>query len=152
MNSARLSEMDKFYADENAVERSKSYVGMNMAEIAEREKEDFDKRKPEIDAAHDKWLESRKGMLTVQRLIDFLKTQDPDACILAYEPNSDAYIEQFPSLPSPDVLNVKMAKEQMKEDLKSWYRDTPEAESKIAREINTVFRYAQDNDVIIRFS
>ena len=152
MNSARLNEMEKFYTDENAVERSKSYVGMNMADIAEHEKEDFDKRKPEIDAAHDKWLESRKGMLTVQRLIDFLKTQDPDACILAYEPNSDAYIEQFPSLPSPDVLNVKMAKEQMKEDLKSWYRDTPDADSKIAREISTVFRYAQDNDVIIRFS
>lgn len=152
MNSARLSEMDKFYKDENAVERSKSYVGMNMAEIIEHEKEDFDKRKPEIDAAHDKWLESRKGMLTVQRLIDFLKTQDPSACILAYEPNADAYIEQFPTLPSPDVMNVKMAKEQMKEDLKSWYRDTPDADKKIEREISIVFRYSQDNDVIIRFS
>ena len=152
MNSARLSEMDKFYKDENAVERSKSYVGMNMAEIMKLEQEDFDKRKSEIDAAHEKWIESRKEMLTVQRLIDFLKTQDPDACILAYESNSDAYIEQFPTLPSPDVMNVKMAKEQMKEDLKSWYRDTPDAESKIDKDISTVFRYAQDTDVIIRFS
>ena len=144
--------MDRFYKDEKAVERTKTYAGMNMAEITKLEQEDFDKRKPEIDAAHEQWLKSRKGMLTVQRMIDFLKTQDPEACVLAYEPNSDAYIEQFPSLPSPDVLNVKMAKEQMLKDLKSWYRDTPDADKKIDRDISTVFRYAQDNDVIIRFS
>ena len=144
--------MDTFYKDEKAFERSKSYVGKNMAEITELEQEDFEKRKPEIDEAHEKWIESRKGMLTVQRLIDFLKTQDPDACILAYEPNSDAYIEQFPSLPSPDILNVKMAKEQMKEDLKSWYKHTTDADKKIERDMSTIFRYAQDNDVIIRFN
>lgn len=57
--------MDIFYKDENAVERTKSYIGMNMAEITKLEQEDFDKRKPEIDDAHAKWIESRKGMLTV---------------------------------------------------------------------------------------
>ena len=144
--------MDTFYKDEKAQERTQSYVGMNMAKITELEQKDFEKRKPDIDAAHEKWIESRKKMLTVQRMIDFLNTQDPDACILAYEPNSDAYIEQFPALPSPDVMNVKMAKEKMEEDLKSWYRDTPDAAKKIERDISTVFRYAQDNDVIIRFS
>ena len=71
--------MDKFYKDENAAERNKSYIGMNMTEIMKLEQEDFDKRKPEIDAAHEQWLKSRKGMLTVQRMIDFLKTQDPEA-------------------------------------------------------------------------
>lgn len=144
--------MDTFYKDEDAMKRSKSYIGKTMAEISELEQEDFEKRKPEIDAAHAMYAESRKRMLTVQRLIDFLNTQDPDACILAYEPNSDAYIEQFPSLPSPDILNVKMAKEQMRKDLKSWYRDTANAESKIEHTISTVFRYAEDNDVIIRFN
>lgn len=144
--------MDTFYKDEDAVKRSKSYIGKTMAEISELEQEDFEKRKPEIDAAHAMYAESRRGMLTVQRLVDFLKTQDPDACILAYEPNSDAYIEQFPVLPSPDILNVKMAKEQMREDLKSWYKGTEDAENKIERAISTVFRYAEDNDVIIRFN
>lgn len=144
--------MDTFYKDEDAMKRSESYIGKTMAEISELEQEDFEKRKPEIDAAHAMYVESRKKMLTVQRLIDFLKTQDPDACILAYELNSDAYIEQFPALPSPDILNVKMAKEQMREDLKSWYRDSADAESKIERAVNTVFRYAKDNDVIIRFN
>ena len=81
-----------------------------------------------------------------------MKTQDPNACILAFEPNSNAYIEQLPTLPSPDVLNVAMAKEQMTNDLKNWYKDTKDAEDCIKREIETVFRYSQDNDVIIRFT
>lgn len=85
-------------------------------------------------------------------MIDFLKTQDPNASILAYEPNSDAYIEQLPKLPSSDILNVAMAKKQMREDLKNWYRDTDDADKNIERDISTVFRYAHDNDVIIRFN
>ena len=145
--------MEKFYEDKDVVERyNNNYKGKNMGEIMEIEKKLFDEKRPEIDAAHKKWLEGRKEMLTVQRLIDFLKTQDPNACILAYEPNSDAYIEQFPTLPSPDILNVAMAKKQMEEDLKSWYRDTEDADEKIQRDISTVFRYAKDNDVIIRFN
>ena len=145
--------MNKFYKDTRTAEEiSSAYVGKKMSEIQELEQKHFDEHRPEIDAAHEKWIESRKGMLTVQRLIDFLKTQDPEACILAYEPNSDAYIEQFPTLPSPDVLNVKMAKEQMQNDLKKWYRDTPDADKKIERDISIVFRYAQDSDVVIRFS
>lgn len=144
--------MEKFYEDKDAAERYNSnYKGKSMGEIMEIEKKLFDDKRPEIDEAHKKWLESRKGMLTVQRLIDFLKTQDPEGCILAYEPNSDAYIEQFPTLPSPDVLNVAMAKEKMREDLKSWYKNTPDAEQKIERDMSTVFRYATDKDVIIRF-
>ena len=145
--------MEKFYEDKGAVERyNTNYKGKTMGEIMETERKLFDEKRPEIDEAHEKWLEGRKGMLTVQRLIDFLKTQDPNACILAYEPNSDAYIEQFPTLPSPDIMNVAMAKKQMLEDLKSWYRDTEDADKKIQRDIETVFRYATDNDVIIRFN
>ena len=144
--------MEKFYKDENAFERSKSYIGKKMNEIMKLEKEDFEKRKPIIDDAHEKWINDRKSMLTVQHLIDFLKTQDPNAYILAYEQNSDAYIEQFPTLPSPDILNVAMAKEQMRKDLKSWYRDTDDADNKIEQDISNVFRYAHDNDVIIKFN
>lgn len=145
--------MEKFYEDKGAVERyNKNYIGKSMGEIMEIEQKLFDEKRPEIDEAHEKWLEGRKGMLTVQRLIDFLKTQDQSACILAYEPNSDAYIEQFPTLPSPDILNVAMAKKQMQDDLKSWYKDTEDADKKIERDVSTVFRYAKDSDVIIRFS
>ena len=146
-------DMEKFYEDKDIVERyNNNYKGKNMGEIMEIEKKLFDEERPKIDAAHEKWLEERKGMMTVQQLIDFLKTQDPNASILAYEPNSDAYIEQLPKLPSSDILNVAMAKKQMREDLKNWYRDTDDADKNIERDISTVFRYAHDNDVIIRFN
>lgn len=145
--------MNTFYKDEDAHERMNSYIGKNMNEIHELELKHFNDIKPIIDSKHDDFIkDSRKSMLTVQRLIDYLKTQDPNACILAYEPNSDAYIEQFPTLPSPDVLNVADAKKQMQEDLKSWYRNIPDAEQKIKDDMDRVFRYAEDTDVIIRFN
>ena len=45
-----------------------------------------------------------------------------------------------------------MQKKQMHEDLKSWYQNVPDAEQKIKDDINRVFRYAEDNDVIIKFN
>ena len=143
--------MIPFYKDEDAIERHEGYTDKTMAEIIELEKKDFDKRRHEIDVAHEKYTDSRSKMLTVQKLIDYLKTQDPDACILAYEPNSDAYIEQLPELPSPDIENVVEAKKRLESNLRSWYKDTKNAEEKIKRDLETVFRYAKDNDVIIRF-
>lgn len=143
--------MKPFYRDEDAVKRQEEYVDKTMGEIMELEKKDFDKRRPEIDAAHEKYVDSRSKMLTVQKLIDYLKTQDPNACILAYEPNSDAYIEQLPELPSPDIENVVEAKKRLESNLRSWYKDSKNAEEKIKRDLEIVFRYAKDNDVIIRF-
>lgn len=144
--------MSPFYIDENAVKRQEEYVGKTMAEITKLEKKVFDEKRPEIDASHSKYVEEgRSKMLTVQKLIDYLKTQDPNACILAYEPNSDAYIEQLPELPSPDVENVAEAKKRLESNLRSWYKDSENSEEKIKQELEIVFRYAKDNDVIIRF-
>ena len=143
--------MRPFYIDEDAVKCQKEYVGKTIGEIMELEKRDFDNRRLEIDAAHEKYADSRSKMLTVQKLVDYLKTQDPNACILAYEPNSDAYIEQLPELPSSDVENVAEAKKRLESNLRSWYKDSENAEEKIKRDLENVFRYAKDNDVIIRF-
>ena len=144
--------MNPFYIDEDAIKRQEGYIGKTMAEITKLERKVFDEKRPEIDAAHSKYVEEgRSKMLTVQKLIDYLKTQDPNACILAYEPNSDAYIEQFPDLPSPDVESVAEAKKRLESDLNSWYKDSENAEEKIKRDLEIVFRYAKDNDVIIRF-
>lgn len=144
--------MSPFYIDENTVKRQEEYVGKTMAEITKLEKKVFDEKRPEIDASHSKYVEEgRSKMLTVQKLIDYLKTQDPNACILAYEPNSDAYIEQLPELPSPDVENVAEAKKRLESNLRSWYKDSENSEEKIKQELEIVFRYAKDNDVIIRF-
>ena len=89
-------------------------------------------------------------MLTVQKLIDYLKTQDPNGCILMYEPNSFAYIELPARLPSPDICNVAEDKEHAKKDLERWYKDDPDAESKVRKEIEQTYRYAQNFDVVIR--
>lgn len=144
--------MRPFYIDEDAVERQEEYIGKTMGEITKLERKVFDEKRPEIDAAHSSYVEEGQSkMLTVQKLIDYLKTQDPNACILAYEPNSDAYIEQLPELPSPDVENVVEAKKRLESNLRSWYKDSENAEEKIKRDLENVFRYAKDNDVIIRF-
>lgn len=143
--------MEPFYRDEDAIKRQEKYVGKSIAEIIDLEKKVFDEKQPEIDAAHEKYAESRSKMLTVQKMIDYLKTQDPNACILAYEQNSDAYIEQLPDLPSPDVEDVASAKKRLEKDLKQWYKDAKNADERIKRDIETIFRYAKDNDVIIRF-
>lgn len=91
-------------------------------------------------------------MLTVGKLVSWLKEQDQDACVLAYEPNSDAYIEQLDDLPNCDICTVKEAKSRMQEDLNQWYKDSDNKEEKIKRDVGIVFRYAEDNDVIIRFN
>ena len=91
-------------------------------------------------------------MLTVQKLIDYLKTQDPNACILAYEPNSFAYIEQLPSLPNPDICTVAESKAEMRKSLEHWHKDTTNAEEKINKEIEKAYRYAEDTDIIIKFN
>ena len=118
----------------------------------ETEKNVLEKNHAQINAVHDGSASDRTKMLTVQKLIDYLKTQDPNACILAYERNSDAYIEQLPDLPNFDILTVAEAKKIMREDLESWYRDIPNASDKIENDLSTVFRYAEDNDVIIKLS
>ena len=144
--------MHKFYEDKEAAARAEEYIGKSMGEIMEAEKKVLADKLPQIDGAHDSFMHDRTRMLTVQKLIDYLKTQDPNACILSYEQNSDAYIEQLPGLPSPDILTVAEAKKNMRKDLQSWYKDMSDAQVKIENDLSTVFRYAEDNDIIIRFS
>ena len=146
--------MKKFYKDDMTPEEyTKRYTGKNMGEITKLEQERFDEKKPEIDKKHEDFVnESRKHMLTVRKLVAWLQQQDQDACVLAYEPNSDAYIEQLDDLPNCDICTVAKAKKDMHDSLKSWYRDTSDADEKIKRDIDIIFRYSKDNDVIIRFN
>ena len=85
---------------------NKTYGGKNMSEIMNAESIRQDIIRDEVDAIHEKVCGNRTRMLTVQKLIDYLKTQDPNACILAYEPNSFAYIEQWPDLPNSDICTA----------------------------------------------
>lgn len=131
---------------------NKAYVGKNMSEIMEEEKLRQDIIRDDVDAKHNEICSDRTRMLTVQKLIDYLKTQNPNACILAYENNSFAYIEQWPDLPNHDILTVAEDKKQMREDLKNWYRGIKDADKRIEKEIEKTYRYAKDDDIIIKFN
>lgn len=146
--------MEKFYKDTRDIEEvGKQYVGKTMGEISDAERKHFECMQPEIDTKHDSFISSgRSRMLTVKKLIEWLQTQDPDACVLAYDQNSDAYIEQLPALPSYDICNVAQCKKDMRGSLEQWYRGCEDADKRIDRDLRTVFRYAEDNDIVLRFN
>lgn len=94
-------------------------------------------------------------MLTVEVLIDYLKKQDPKACILGFETNSNAYIEQFREIPNHCICTVREAKEEEREWIRNSYRGyDPEKDGfstldeLVESKVNEVFRYAEDNDII----
>lgn len=147
--------MYKFFVDDSRTvdDINAAYRGKTMAEISELEDARKEAIRDEVDMKHEQFLNmGREKMLTVRKLIEYLQKQDPDACILAYEQNSFAYIEQFPSLPSPDICTVAEDKARLKEDLENWYRGSPGSDMKIKKEIEMTYRYAKDSDVIIKFS
>ena len=146
--------MKRFFEDNSRSieEINAAYAGKSMAEIHKAEEARRDSIKEEIDIEHTSFVKNgREKMLTVQKLIDYLKTQDPNACILAYEDNSFAYIEQWPDLPNQDICTVAETKKDMRESLKQWYKGTENADEKIEKEIADTFRYAKDNDIVIKF-
>lgn len=142
---------DKPFDNRTIDDINKAYSGKSMAEITDLENARQDIIRAEIDEKHDEIAGDRTRMLTVGKLIDYLKTQDPDACILAYEENSFAYIEQWPALPNTSICTVKEHKHRTEENLKNWYKDTENAVKKIAYDMEKTYRYAKDNDVIIEF-
>lgn len=157
LSMLRSDVMEKFYKDSRDIDEiNKSYAGKAMSDIVKAERAHFENELPKIDEAHSKFIDAdRSKMLTVGKLIDWLKTQDPDACILAFETNSNAYIEQTPDLPNYDICTVKQAKEEHRKSLEAWYKNDPDASAAsaiIQNEIDTVFRYAKDSDVIIKFN
>ena len=146
--------MEKFFIDNSRSisDINASYSGKSMGEIIEIEDRRTDAIRDEVDALHDKFVEKgREKMLTVQKLIDYLKTQDPNACILAYEPNSFAYIEQSATLPNSDICTVAEDKVATRKNLEHWYKGTKGAKFKVERDLDKTYRYAHDNDVIIKF-
>lgn len=145
--------MLKFFEDNRTVEDiNKEYAGKNMFEIMKEEDFRQDIIQHEIDMKHEEICGNRSKMLTVKKLIEFLEKQDPNACILAYEPNSFAYIEQWPDLPNSDICTVKQDKAETQKHLENWYKGIPNAQEKIKKEIEKTYRYAKDNDIVIKFN
>lgn len=91
-----------------------------------------------------------KLMLTVKDIINFLKTQDPDALVLGFEMNSNAYISQFKE-PQRYFIPVHKAKEDERKYRRNYYKGMPEEEmeKRISLDIEEIFRYSRNNDIII---
>ena len=71
--------------------------------------------------------------------------------MLAWEPNSSAYIEQPAGLPSPDVCTAGQCRADMERGLRQWYKGSEGAEGRIKKELDAAFRYAEPGDVVIKF-
>lgn len=93
--------------------------------------------------------EHRGNMLTVQKLIDFLKTCNPNACVLGFEVNSNAYIEQLPNLPNHLISTVADDKKREEELLNQWYDGYEDKAFRIKNQMDEIYRYAKDDDVVI---
>ena len=93
------------------------------------------------------------SMLTVKDLIEFLKKQDPNALVVGYEPNSYAYVSQSKDLPSVQIRTVEDDKIYEYAHLMEHYRHLSEEDrkKKIEENLNEMYRYVQDQDVIIQF-
>ena len=89
-------------------------------------------------------------MLTVRKLIDYLKTCNPDARILAFETNSNAYIEQLPNLPNHLICTVGEDKIQERKFQEQWFRNCSDKEEKIEKEMAEIYRYTKDDDIIMK--
>lgn len=89
-------------------------------------------------------------MLTVQDLIDYLKTQNPRACVVGYEMNSRGYIEYPKELPNMYVCTVKEDKRRSRRHIKGWYRhESPEQiKRKVKQHMKEMYRYVEDDDII----
>lgn len=129
-----------------------SMKGKTIGEILEHpESKRLDEERKALADDRRRLTTTRTKMLTVKKLMDYLATQNPDACVLAYEQNSLAYIEQLPDLPNPAICTVAEAKKRSEESLRSWFKDSEDKEAKIKERLDEEFRYAKDDDIIIEF-
>lgn len=90
-----------------------------------------------------KWSES--NMLTVEKLIEYLKQFDPKALVMAFEMNTGDWQETSPSWLSCLVHTAKQEREELSKNPRLFH------EGKMEEEIADMLKYTQDNDVLIRF-
>ena len=107
--------------------------------------------KQRMDSEHYMSVMDRTKMLTVQNLIDYLKTQNPNAYIVAYKTVSEAYVNQLSELPNGYVCTVAEDKKSQLEFLRHFYKDTENADQKIDELMKREYRYVNDDDIVIRF-
>lgn len=99
---------------------------------------------------HENTDEHNKSLLTVRKLMEFLSTCNPDANIVAFEINSNAYTQQFPNLPNQYICTVAEDKKNEREYATRWYKGVWNAEKKVEEHMKDLYRYVNDDDVVFR--
>lgn len=85
-------------------------------------------------------------LFTVREAIAWLSKQNPDAGLMYFETNSNAWCDM-----SPDMFRT-VAEEKPRElsILKTIHRGEANAEEEIEKDMKEVFRYVKDEDICVR--
>lgn len=104
---------------------------MTKEEIASLSKEEFNA------------LFRKDRLFTVRDAIAWLSKQDPDAGLMYFEMNSNAWCDM-----SPDMF-CTVAEERVREEAtqRKWYDGD---EEKVRKQMKEVFRYVEDKDICVR--
>ena len=85
-------------------------------------------------------------LFTVRDAIAWLSKQNPNAGLMYFEINSNAWWE-----PSPDMFcTVAEEKPRERAAQMSWYRGKEDIEKKVDKGMKEVFRYVEDDDICVR--
>lgn len=119
------------------------------AESASGEKRIYDMTKDEINSLSREEFEVRfrkDRLFTVRDAIAWLSKQNPDAGLMYFEPNSNAWCDM-----SPDMFST-VADEKPKEleMQRHWLKGETGIEEKIRKNFEEVFRYVKDDDICVQ--
>lgn len=101
----------------------------------------------------DKYMHDTRSenMLTVKDLIEYLKTQDPNACVVYTENNSNAWCELPKELPNQYIHTIEEDKKSEKEWLEHWFKNTENKDAQINEQMEELYRYSEDKDICLKF-
>ena len=85
-------------------------------------------------------------LFTVRDAITWLSKQNPDAGLMYFEINSNAWCDM-----SPDMFcTVAEEKPRERAAQKRWHRGEEDIEKKVDKGMKEVFRYVEDDDICVR--
>ena len=88
----------------------------------------------------------RDRLFTVRDAIAWLSKQNPDAGLMYFEINSNAWCDM-----SPDMFcTVAEEKPRERATQMRWHRGEKDIEKKIDEDMKEIFRYVEDDDICVR--
>lgn len=85
-------------------------------------------------------------LFTVRDAIAWLSRQNPDAGLMYFEMNSNAWCDMSPNM----FCTVADEKKRELANQRGWWKDIDGADEKVAAEMKEIFRYVEDDDICVR--